>query len=332
MKKILLILTGGTIGSRIDDYGNISPTSEPLLINLCRSSVKDIAEFEVIEPFSVLSENMSLANRCCLINTILGYSTKDLDGIIVAHGSDTLCYTASLCGVALRHLDIPLVFIASDLVLSNPDSNGRDNFLSAVQLICDGGIKRGSFICYKNLFGENSVYLSTRLCAADPIFDSFVPFDGKPFGKIKDGKFIYNPHPRNPTVEEVNKPRKEIIKEKINLSDNVILIHSSPALDPNRINLKNISAVINYGYHCGTLDSTRFIDFAMRAQKQGVDIFLASFKDALSPIYESLEKVLQLSNVKRLYNISPESAAGKVLLAYNINPSLVNENLYFEEI
>ncbi len=332
MKKILLILTGGTIGSRVDKDGRISPSAEPLLLKKCGQELSSLAEFSVTEPLSVLSENMSADDRCTVINTVLDSNTDELDGIIIAHGSDTLCYTAALASMALRHINAPIVFIASDLVLSNPDSNGPDNFKSAVTLICDGSIKRGTFICYKNRFGEDSVYLGTRLCSAEPIFDSFTPFDGEAFGKTEKGKFLYNPHPKNPPLEEINRPRERVVGEKLVLSDKVLLLGSSPALDPNRLDLRGLSAVINYGYHCGTVDRNRFYPFAKRCREEGIDVWLASFKDKSAPIYESLGEILKLENVKRLYNISAESAYARLLLGYNLNSSLNFQNLFFEEI
>lgn len=332
MKKILLILTGGTIGSRIDENREISPSKEPLLIKLSRDKVSELAEFSVLEPLCVLSENMSLSDRELLINEILKQNTEIYDGIIVAHGSDTLTYTASLTAMALRHVNIPIVFIASDRVLSDPKSNGIDNFLSAVTLITDGTVKRGCYVCYKNHENLNTVYLATRLCESEPFFDSFHSFDGTYFGYTENGGFVYNDNELNPTLEEVNSPKTKIITGKLSLTPSVSMLHSSPAFDYERYVTQGLSSILNYGYHCGTVEEKAFLSFAKRCQKENVDIWLASFKDPTAPIYESLSEILSLPNVKRLYNISPEAAYSKLLLAYSTDKDILNQNLFYESI
>lgn len=330
MKKILLILTGGTIGSRIDNEGHIAPVGKPLLLEVCKEW--NSVHFDVLEPFNVLSENMTLNHRETLIKEILKVNTEGYDGIIIAHGSDTLTYTASLLAMALRHIDIPIVFIASDYVLSDPRSNGPDNFDSAVTLICNSEIQRGAFICYKNHLGENTVYLATRLCSAEPFTDCFHPFDNISFGKTEDRKFIYNPHELNPSISDINTPKEPIIKEDFSLSECVAMVYSSPAFDYNRFDILNLSAVLNYGYHCGTVNESQFLNLAKRCLENRVDVWLASFKDENAPIYESLCEILKQQNVDRLYNLSGEAAYSKLLLAYSVDKILVKENLFYENV
>ena len=332
LKNILLILTGGTIGSRIDENGNISLSEDPLLLKVCHNKVRKKAKFTVIEPLSVLSENMSLKDRETLIREILKTDISTFQGIIIAHGSDTLTYTASLCAMALRHINIPIVFIAADLVLSNPKSNGRDNFISAVNLICDGAVKQGCYICYKDNKNRNTVYLATRLCEAEPIFDSFKSVDGTYFGITKYGRFIYNHHPLNPSLKAVNAPKERIANDSITLKPVVSMLHSSPAFDYERYNTKSLSAILNYGYHSGTVDEEKFLPFAKECDKENIDIWLASFKDKDTPIYESLAQIVSLLNVHRLYKISPEAAYSKLVLTYSIDKKLRNDNLFFENL
>ena len=332
MKKILLILTGGTIGSRIDADGNISPTAQPLLLSLCKNAYENRAEISVSEPFCCLSENMTTAEREALIKEIIAHKNAGFDGIIVAHGSDTLCYTASLAAMALRWFSVPVVFIASDYVLSDSRTNGKANFESAVDLICDGSLMRGTFICYRDERGENSVYLPTRLISAEPMFDSFTPADKTRFGKMENGRFVYENSPLNPTVSEINAEREAVCGDDFTLADNVLLIHSSPYFDPMRLDLCGVSAVINYGYHCGTVSEISFLPFAKRCEELGITIYMASFKDPDAPIYESLKEILNCKNVKRLYNITPEAATAKITLAHSANLNILDEELYFEEI
>ncbi len=330
MKKILLILTGGTIGSRIDSDGTIFPNGQPLILKACQKHVEGLVKFDVAEPFCILSENMTLSHRETLIKKIRETDTSKYDGIIVTHGSDTLTYTAPLCSMALRSIDIPLVFIASDLVLSDPASNGIDNFMSAVSLICDSAVRRGVFICYRDENGENAVYLATRLSEADPFLDRFHGFDGIRFGRTANGRFIYEPNELNPSLEDINSHKSDILPNSFELNNTVALLRSSPAFEYSRFDIAGLSAVVNYGYHSATVNKDGFLDFAKRCYNNGVSVYLASFKDPKTPIYQSLEEILKLPNIKRLYNISPESAYAKVLLAHSADKNILNNNIYYE--
>ncbi len=329
MKRIKLILTGGTIGSRIDEQGNISPAAEPMLLMFCSETIKNTADFDISEPFSVLSENMTAAHRETLIKELLKAENNGIDGVIIAHGSDTLCYTAALVAMATRHLPFPVVFIASDKVLSDPDSNGRENFESAVTLIKSGIVKRGCFICYRDKSGENSVYLGTRLSSAEPIFDSFMPFDGSRLGITSNGMFYPE---NNRIIDEINLEKEAVIKGDFTLSDDILLTFSSPYFYPDRLSLDGLSAVINYGYHCGTGNEKGLLSLAEKCSYKNIPLYLASFKDKDAPVYESLAEVLKMKNVTRLYNISPESAAAKVSLSVAVSPEILQKHLFFEEI
>ena len=331
INRILLILTGGTIGSFINSNNTIEPSKEPLILSICKDEISHI-NFDIIEPFTLLSENITLKDREILIKTILHTDLSNYDGVIVTHGSDTLTYTASLVGMALRHIKIPIVFVAADLVLNDKNSNGKNNFLSAIDFIYDKKIKQGTFICYKDKNNENSVYLSTRLCEAEPFFDTFHPFDSARLGYTLNGNFIYEENRYNPTIEEINSEKECILPKVFSLDNTVSMLHSSPVFDYLRYDTVGLSAVLNYGYHSATVNEYCFHKFIRNCRSTNTDIYLASFKDKESPIYDSLSKIVKYQNVHRMYNISPESAVSKLIFAYSIDKSLINKNLFYEEI
>ena len=220
-----------------------------------------------------------------------------------------------------------------DIAINLPDSNiiafignngsGKSNILENIA---------HTFSVAKDFNNRNAVYLATRLCEAEPIFDSFHSIDKTYFGVTKHNKFVYNKNPFNPTIDEINAPREKIVGDSVTLKPTVSALHSSPAFDYYRYDITGLSAVLNYGYHCGTVNEDDFFQFAKKCSQNNIDIWLASFKDKDSPIYETLSKILSLPNINRLYNISPEAAYAKLILAYSLNEKLVNENLFFENL
>lgn len=333
MANILVVFTGGTIGSSLNDKGNIAPLNTKILLRKYNEEAGEKHNFHISEPFTVLSENMSVNHWNVLIDTLNQVDESKYDGIIVTHGSDTVSYTAAMAGYLLRHKNCPIVFIASNYILEDERSNGVENFKSAVDLICDKQIKRGVYVCYKQK--ENLVYLGTRLCEADHFADEFESFNKLPLGKIKQGKFILNSTPENPSLDDLNSP-KERLAETL-LKPQVAIIKSYPGLDYERIDVTGLKAVLNVGYHSATIctegENTSFLNFAKRCEKQGVDLYISSFKSEKAKMYESLDAAVNFSNVYKLFNISLEAAYAKLVYAYSLDKKeLINENLYYEII
>jgi L-asparaginase/archaeal Glu-tRNAGln amidotransferase subunit D len=107
MKKILLIMTGGTICSFKNSTGyNAADVvkAAPLLIDVLRNSesrARD-AEFDVIKPLDTLSENMSVEKWNILLDSLRETDISSYAGIIIAHGTDTLHLTAALIARVLK--------------------------------------------------------------------------------------------------------------------------------------------------------------------------------------------------------------------------------------
>ncbi|MDE5966854.1 MAG: asparaginase domain-containing protein [Lachnospiraceae bacterium] len=152
--NILVILTGGTIGSKAAD-GYIKPAEEqsPQLISLYREyemraglAFKD--NFSSVAALNILSENMDGAHLYVLIRTIKE-NLAAYDGIIVAHGTDTLQYTAAGLAEVFTDIDKPVVLVSSNYVLDDARANGFANFAAAVTFIRNR-LGCGVFVSYQN--------------------------------------------------------------------------------------------------------------------------------------------------------------------------------------
>lgn len=313
MKKILVILTGGTIGSKVEGkIINTTAASSYRLLQLYNEKYADDTEFEVIQPINILSENLTPVEWGVLCNCLLELNFEKYQGIIITHGSDTLSYTSALIGTMFENCSIPIVLVASNLALGLPGSNGMNNFRNAVCFIKESHM-HGVFTIFENNKGEMPVYLSTHIVESDPFTDQFRSFTGKYFGKMNDEKFVATEN--YPCLME-----SDDILWNGNFDNKILLIRPYPGLNYNNIDLNSKpKAVLHYMYHSATActtDGYSIIDFAKKCNDLGIDFYCASFKNKDAALYDSSAKIVN-SGVIPLYNISCEAAYAKLIIMYN---------------
>ncbi len=357
MKKILVVLTGGTIGSKVtQDCMDVTDSSPYLLLKLYRQRYGSPGgaddgnrypnqtgetenEFEVINPLLVLSENMTLDTWTRLCRTMWEIPYETYEGVIVTHGSDTLSFTSALLGMLLRHVPVPVVLTASNYPLGEEKSNGLVNFRSAVELIRNSSLK-GVFTVYQSPEGENNVYLASRLMEADPYRDRFAGFDGVPLGKMENGVFRYEPCEINPSLEEICGERQPIAGQSPVFRKPVLLLRPYPGLDYEMIRLdKKPAAVLHYLYHSSTAciagEESSLLRFMERCGEENVPVYIASCKDPAGRNYATAKAILEKGAIP-MENISLEASYAKLLLLYNLDEKTAAERVgstfYFEQL
>ena len=66
--------------------------------------------------------------------TVIEKSYDTYDGFVVLHGTDTMSYTASALSFMLENLNKPVIFTGSQLPLGVLRTDGRENFITAIEL------------------------------------------------------------------------------------------------------------------------------------------------------------------------------------------------------
>lgn len=311
MKRILLIQTGGTIGSEV--HNGVISTAGGSLSELCGS--RDVS-LDVRCPFTILSENLSPLHWEKLIETVYSGLSDGYDGIIVTHGSDTLAYTSAVLGLCFGGSAVPVVITAANRVPSDPKSNARVNMTASVDLIskADGGV----FTVYRNENSTNAqVWLPTRLISADRFGDNFSSPDGHPLAEIdKEGNII----PLAPDICRSGRlaSRGESIDCRgVRFSKRVLLLSSYPGMDYNSVTVSDdVGAVLLVTYHSGTV-SENSRELIRRCREKGIPVYLCSVKSRSSDLYETTHTLIS-EGVTPLYDMTDETALAKLTLALNI--------------
>ena len=110
--KICFIFTGGTIGSRaLGDKVYLRNEDKSYLLELYNSRYGETVEFDELRPLNILSENVQPSDLEKMADCVRNVNKDEYDGIIITHGTDTLCFTANLFSQIFCDISIPVVFI-----------------------------------------------------------------------------------------------------------------------------------------------------------------------------------------------------------------------------
>lgn len=310
--KILVILTGGTIGSMIS--GDTIDTDKHLsyrILQFYNKKYGNDVDFQVVQPINILSENLSVSDWKILGIYLLSTDLSIYDGVIITHGSDTLAYSSAFVGVILQDIKKPIAITASNKVLDNPQANGLDNFRGCVQLIKTG--VTGVYTIYRNNKNRVIVYNATRLKEADLYSDEFSSW-GEEFGEIENDTLKINNNTAN-LYTPVFKNKVSI--DIFNRLNKVMLIRPYPSMDYTNFNIDNIDIVVHTFYHSSTAciegENTSIIKFIRRCKLRGVKIYGCCDKYIEGSKYASA-RAFENEEITVLNNVSPEEAYIRAVL------------------
>lgn len=314
-KNILVVFTGGTIGSTATEGTiNTNHASPFKLIQLFQRNYphrQDIS-FTSIQPLHLLSENLAPTAWQILITAIESAHPENYDGIIVTHGTDTLSFTACALSFYFHALKIPLLLVSSNYPLDNAKANGLDNFNCAIEFILQVG-EQGVFVPYRNQRQIMHLHRGTHLVASLQLGGDFISIQGRHYMTFNCNRFsILNQTTGLSTTAVTLKPF---------FSDKILLVKPYPGLNYTHICLDNTVAVLHDLYHSGTACATRqwgddysLCEFIKRCYLQDIPLYMApaiKSEDA----YQSTRALLE-QGANMLWNMSLEAAYVKLSLAY----------------
>lgn len=178
--NILVIFTGGTIGSSMQD-GFIAPKDDNKfkLIQMYKESTGDSQKFTVVTPYTILSENLNGRYITKLMECInIHMQERKYDGIIVLHGTDTLHYMAAGLSIVFAKTEIPLILVSSNYPLEDQRANGLYNFIHAVKYIQKRD-EPGVYVSYKNRNEEEKIFMADRIVNYDIYSDTIRAIEEK---------------------------------------------------------------------------------------------------------------------------------------------------------
>jgi L-asparaginase len=137
MKRVLVLYTGGTIAMQVDAAGAVGLTKTPPDLVHAVPELLLVAHIETRVLFHRDSADLRPEDWIVLARAIHQALSVDsaesrIDGIVVAHGTDTLAYGASFVAFLLGPLPVPVVFTGAQRPLTEVRSDARGNLVDAV--------------------------------------------------------------------------------------------------------------------------------------------------------------------------------------------------------
>lgn len=338
MKKILLILVGGTICTGVDEDGILSVREDAgvRIVNSFLASdsfARDKVSFVLSENLFTLSENVTKDSFNQMLDTYCKHiKNDDYDGVIFLHGTDTLAYTASLFSIILANTCIPVFFVSANKRPDLAESNGNENFKTAVECICCG-IPENVYVVYRNI-KEDKMYLhlASRLKQCENYSDDFYSVGAMDITDINgDNCKKYFDNLRKKYPKEKKKAFFDI-SENFHITADVLMIMPYVNIDYSAYDYKKFDAVLHGTYHSGTAcmgakNKKNAISYLInKCDEYGVDTYFSPAKKT-GEMYETVHFIKNHTakngaKIKFLYGTTKETAYAKIQIAYSLKEKI----------
>ncbi len=256
--KILILGTGGTISSKVDyRTGAVKPAfTAPQIIDMVPELV-EIAGIKVKTIMNELSENMQPSQWSLMAEEAYNGFKEGYSGIIIAHGTDTMHYSAAALSFALENPPGPVVFVGSQRSSDRPSTDAALNLLGAA--------------IFAARSGSPGVYVAMHASTSDDLIaihkgvkvrknhtsrrDAFQSVNAKPFAyvDVRKKEVIFN---EKPSLKGGD------LKLYKNFDDSAALIKFYPGIGKpileSVLNFDNFKAVIIEGTGLGHVSRKAF--------------------------------------------------------------------------
>jgi glutamyl-tRNA(Gln) amidotransferase subunit D len=233
LPKVAIISTGGTIASRVDyRTGAVRPALTASDLYSVVPELATIARIDAQILFSLFSENITPKHWTQIAKAVAKQISQGVDGVVIAHGTDTMGYTAAALSFALQNLPVPVILVGSQRSADRPSSDAATNLIGAVTAAAKAPFAEVAIAMHETP-SDNSIALhrgtKVRKCHTSRR-DTFKSINTPPIAKIQNQKITMtteNYKKRDPTRKLALKPE---------FDEKVALLKFHPGMEPAIIN------------------------------------------------------------------------------------------------
>ncbi len=249
LPTVTIISTGGTIASRVDyRTGAVNPALNAEDLYSVVPELGKIANVKADVLYSLLSENI-LPSHWTEIATRIAKHLETAEGIVIAHGTDTMGYTAAALSFALQNLPYPVVLTGSQRSSDRPSSDAAQNLTASVVAAAHGPFAEVVLVMHQTPDDViSSIHRGTKVrkCHTSRR-DAFLSINADRLGEVQnsDIRMLADPatyHQRDPNRQLILQP---------DFDPKVAIIKTTPGMTPDLIN-----TLIDNSYHGIVIEGT----------------------------------------------------------------------------
>lgn len=221
---ISIISTGGTVSSIIDyKTGAVHPAFTAGDLLRANPELLDIANYDVKALYNILSENMKPEYWVKAAESIADDINNGCDGVVVAHGTDTMHYTSAALSFMME-TPVPIVVTGAQRSSDRPSTDAFINLFNSV-----GAAKSDIAevtVCMHDSLNDNicSLHKGTKVRKMHTSRrDTFRSIDCEPIAELQHGNII------STNLPYIKRNEKEL-KLNTNLEPKTALIKSFPGI------------------------------------------------------------------------------------------------------
>lgn len=188
------------------------------------SHFKNDVDFDYISPETPISENVTLYDCLAIKEMLCKADLSGYEGMILIHGTEYIPFTAAALNLLLTHINIPLVIITQNALLSQKDNYRMECFYGAVTFILSNRIP-GVYSIIKNELSKTlEVHYGSRISQKAPFDFQYIDIVSDKFGDISNDTFQFKHSSINPSIKTLNSMSR--IKSSMEKAANVMFIRA----------------------------------------------------------------------------------------------------------
>jgi glutamyl-tRNA(Gln) amidotransferase subunit D len=275
LAKVVIMSTGGTIASRVDyRTGAVRPALSASDLYGVVPELSSIARVETKILFSLYSENITPKHWGEIAKAVAEQIALGVDGVVIAHGTDTMAYTAAALSFALQNLPIPVLVVGAQRSSDRPSSDAATNLIGAVQFAAKAPFAEVVLTMHETVSDTAIVAhrgTKVRKCHTSRR-DTFKSVNASPIARIQDGRIemLSSDFRKRSAANQV------LVKPEFN--EKVALVKFYPGFNPSVVDWyveKGYRGIVLEGTGLGHVSKYCF-EAIQNAIKQGVVVALAS--------------------------------------------------------
>ncbi len=324
---VALLTTGGTIASRVDyRTGGVRPAKGEEEILAFYPDLARSGPVRVVPVFDVLSEDIAPADWHTLADRVATSFREGAQGVVIAHGTDTLGFTAAALSFLLENLPGPVVLVGAQRSPDRPSSDGPSNLAAAVRVARHPELAEVVVVMHEGLSDDRfAVHRGTRVRKMHSSRrDAFQSRNGPTLATLAEDTLAFHMPFRGRSSKGVRVSGP--------IDARAALLWFYPGLEPKRAEamVRDLQGVVLAGTGLGHVSSAH-LPWIRAAVDRGTVVAMTTqcLEGGVDPLVYATGRELLRGGVVYLGDLLPETAYVKLLwaLGSSTDPARVKERM-----